>query len=519
MQKKPDDKGVAPLPAASHHGKAARNGNPERGLIAGGVASEAQRSRSLLKTPPVRVAENLKPDKAAAGARDLWIALVSASALFIAAAAFYYLAAWKVPSPAVLSNPAPLPVSIEPLEALAGIGLSTVKQPETDDAVLVALKAAFEADDAKAIDILRAALKNSPGSAVLQEALARSLNNSAIALSGNGKYLGARDMLMEAAELSNERVIKRNLANVQMRLEDYRGAAKTLEAFSEDVATRAVLANIYRKLGHDSYRKGDVKLSETYLEKAVRLDGTNSKLNAELAQVGKEAAIESGMSRADASHFNVKYEGGENAVAGHLIKLLLEEAYHKVGADLSFYPDDRIEALLYTKERFRDVTGSPAWAGALFDGRIKVPAGGVTEKTELLEQVLFHEYTHAVVRRLGGARVPTWLHEGLAQHEEGKDISRYASTLKQYAASVKDEDMPLRYLEGSFMGFDAKTANIAYVLSLSATDYIIREFGISATRRILENLKSGMTLDASIAGAAGLPYDDLQRSWVASLKR
>ena len=76
-------------------------------------------------------------------------------------AAFYYLAAWKVPSPAVLSNPAPLPVSIEPLEALAGIGLSTVKQPETDDAVLVALKAAFEADDAKAIDILGAALKNS----------------------------------------------------------------------------------------------------------------------------------------------------------------------------------------------------------------------------------------------------------------------------------------------------------------------------------------------------------------------
>ena len=47
---------------------------------------------------------------------------------------------------------------------------------------------------------------------------------------------------------------------------------------------------------------------------------------------------------------------------------------------------------MYTKERFRDVTGSPAWAGALFDGRIKVPAGGVTEKTELLEQVLFYEY-------------------------------------------------------------------------------------------------------------------------------
>lgn len=412
---------------------------------------------------------------------------------------------------------------MQPPEAALDTALTTSAEKsfenQADDAARGVLKAAFEAGDAKAIEILRAALKNSPDSAVLQDALARSLNKSAIALSGEGKHAGARGLLMEAAALSSEGVIKRNLANVQMRLDDYQGAAKTLETLSEDKDTRDVLANIYRRLGHDSYRKGDVKQSAEYLEKAARLDGTNSRLQAELAQVGKEAAIESGMSRADASHFNVKYEGGENAVAGHLIGLLLEEAYIKVGSDLSFYPDDRIEALLYTREQFRDVTGSPAWAGALFDGRIKVPAGGVTEKTLLLEQVLFHEYTHAVVHRLGGGRVPTWLHEGLAQHEEGKDITLYGNTLKRYAAGVKDEHLPLTFLEGSFMGFDAQTANTAYVLSLSATDYIIREFGISTARRILDNLKSGMTLDAAIHAAAGLSYDDLQKSWILSLRR
>ncbi len=518
MQKKPDDKSVAPPPVASHYDKA-RSGDPERRPTAPGAASEAQRTVSFLKTPPVRVAENSKPDKVAGGASTLRIALLSA--LFIAAAAFYYLVAWKVPPPTVISISAPSSEPIKPPEAPSGTGQSIVPEDQTDDAVKIALKAVFEArdDDAKAIEILRAALRNSLGSAVLQEALVWRLNKSAVALSGAGKHGLARDLLMEATALSDEGVIRRNLANVQMRLDDYQGAAKTLETLPEDADSRVVLTNIYRKLGHDSYRKGDVKLSETYLEKAARLDGSNSKLRSELAQVNREAAVESGMSRADASHFNVKYEGGENAVAGHLIGLLLEEAYHKVGADLSFYPDDRIEALLYTREQFRDVTGSPAWAGALFDGRIKVPAGGVTEKTELLEQVLFHEYTHALVRRLGGGRVPTWLHEGLAQHEENKDISRYANTLRLYAASVKDESLPLRSLEGSFMGFDAQTAHTAYVLSLSATDYVIREFGISATRRILENLKSGMTLDAAINGAVGLSYDDLQRSWIVSLRR
>lgn len=516
MQKKPPDKTVRPPAVASHYDSV----NHERGPTTPGAASEAQRSRSLLKTPPVRAAENSKPDKAAGFASGLRIAFLSA--FFIAAAVFYYLFAWKVPLPTVSSNSAPS-VSVKPMEALLETGPSIVKRPEEhlDDAVMAGLKAASEAgdDDAKAIEILRAALRNYPDSTSVKEALAWKLNKSAIALSGAGKHGLARGMLTEAAALSNEDALKRNLANVQVRLNDYEGAAKTLEALPDDVATRFLLANIYRGLGHESYRKGDVKLSETYLEKAARLDGSNSRLNAELAQVSKEASVESGMSRADARHFNVKYEGGENAVAGHLIKLLLEEAYHKVGADLSFYPDDRIEALLYTREQFRDVTGSPSWAGAIFDGRIKVPAGGVTEKTRLLEQVLFHEYTHALVRRLGGERVPTWLHEGLAQHEEGKDISRYANALRVYAASVKDEDMPLRYLEGSFMGFDAKAANSAYLLSLSATDYIIREFGMSATRRILENLKSGMTLDGAINGAVGLPYDDLQKSWIASLKR
>ena len=112
-------------------------------------------------------------------------------------------------------------------------------------------------------------------------------------------------------------------------------------------------------------------------------------MNAELAQVGKEAAIESGMSRADASHFNVKYEGGENAVAGHLIKLLLEEAYHKVGADLSFTLTTGSRLFVYQ----RAVQGRNRLSGVggrAFDGRIKVPAGGGYGKTELLEQVLFH---------------------------------------------------------------------------------------------------------------------------------
>ena len=92
------------------------------------------------------------------------------------------------------------------------------------------------------------------------------------------------------------------------------------------------------------------------------------------------------MSESEGYHFTIHYRGGVNAVAGHTIAILLEEAYISVGGDFDYYLDEKIEAFLYARERFRDITRSPAWAGAIYDGAIKIPAGGITEKTDLLEK-------------------------------------------------------------------------------------------------------------------------------------
>ncbi|MBI5887596.1 MAG: hypothetical protein HZB82_02630 [Deltaproteobacteria bacterium] len=232
----------------------------------------------------------------------------------------------------------------------------------------------------------------------------------------------------------------------------------------------------------------------------------------------EDIEAEKGMYSKEGSHFTVKFDGGENGVAGHVIAILLEEAYMKIGSDLGFYPADRIEAVLYAKEQFRDVTRSPAWAGALYDGRIKVPAGGITEKSSELEKVLFHEYTHSLVQRLSRGRAPTWLNEGLAQYEEGQDDSRYADALREFSRNGK-KTFSLRALEGSFMGLTSSQAQSAYILSHSATRYIIREFGVSAVKRILEALASGQNIDSAVSSSIYLSYDDLDKSWLASLDR
>lgn len=173
--------------------------------------------------------------------------------------------------------------------------------------------------------------------------------------------------------------------------------------------------------------------------------------------------------------------------------------------------------MLYTQQQFTDVTVSPSWVGALYDGRIKIPVGGITSRTNLLEKVLFHEYAHAIVHRLSHGKAPVWLNEGIAQHVEGTVNENINKVLSAVAKSEKP--VPLRAFEGSFMGFNSTQAMVAYSVSLSATQYIINEFGMSAVKRILENIGQGKTLEEAISDSLYIPYEDLQKNWFGALKR
>lgn len=398
-------------------------------------------------------------------------------------------------------RPAPVPV------------VSARRSNDNEDA---AGKAIREGDYMKASVLLRAALKDSPESPALKKALAETLNRLAINEYNGGNFIRAKDLLTEAAGLSREPSFLENLANVQMRLNDLKGAAATLEPISSDPRVRQTLKRLYTELGNADYKERDVKAALEFYDKVLSLDPSDEYLKETVKKLRSEYDSEVKMGRHEVGHFIIKFEGAENAVAGNLIGLLLEEAYMKVGADLGYYPPDRIEALLYSRENFRDITQSPSWAGAIYDGRIKIPAGGVVEKTGELEKVIFHEYTHVVVHRLAAGRAPTWLNEGIAEYEEGKDASGYNAQLSGFMAK---NSVTLKSLEGSFLRLSPDGARAAYLVSLSATGYIIREFGVSSVRRILENLGGGMPLDSSIRSAIYLSYDDLERSWLDSLKR
>jgi hypothetical protein len=274
-------------------------------------------------------------------------------------------------------------------------------------------------------------------------------------------------------------------------------------------------ASSHMALGMRYYRDNDLQKALWHLQEALRMEPENIEARQLLSRVSREVKVEEGFTSKEGSHFTVRYEGGENDVAGHLISMILEEAYHKVGSDMGFYPEDSITAVLYTFEQFRDVTRAPSWSGAIYDGKIRIPVGGVMERTDLLEKVIFHEYTHAVVHRMGGGRVPTWLNEGIAQYEEGR-LSESEDILR-YLASAKNP-VPLSYLEGSFMGLSQEKAMIAYAEGLSVVKYIIEEYGMGMLGRLISSYKEKGSEEA-MKETFHMTYMEFQDSWIRNLRK
>ena len=82
--------------------------------------------------------------------------------------------------------------------------------------------------------------------------------------------------------------------------------------------------------------------------------------------------------------------------------------------------------MLYPDETFREVTGSPHWSGGIYDGRIKLPIGGLARGSERLARTVRHEYAHAAIVTLSKGKAPVWLNEGLAQVAEETERRRAA---------------------------------------------------------------------------------------------
>lgn len=329
-----------------------------------------------------------------------------------------------------------------------------------------------------------------------------------------GDYRSARDNFEEALHYrQDDAAVFVGLGAVYFHLKDDRAAERALnQALERNPKEKTA----YQILGDLAHRKDDLAEAVKAWERALEIDSTDAALKAKLDRIRKEHHAEKDFNRDVTSHFSIKYEGRERIEAGRIALRILEDAYGEIGRALSFYPDQEIGVILYSDKQFQEVTDAPGWSGGIYDGKIRIPIGGIEQETPGLRRLLYHEYTHAVVRAIT-RHVPTWLNEGLAQHFEGRLVEGNNKIgLRGMAAAGKLP--PLRALEGSFMGLNGPQAGVAYLISLSALRYMVDQFGMYRVKMVLEELASGADVPKAVDTALLVSYEDFERGWRRSLE-
>jgi tetratricopeptide (TPR) repeat protein len=246
----------------------------------------------------------------------------------------------------------------------------------------------------------------------------------------------------------------------------------------------------------------------------LRPDATVSQY---LARAERESSVESDFSQHESSHFNLHFEGKQTSESFRRDLLAtLEADYDDLVRDLGYSPHNTIVVTLYTGQAFFDVTRAPSWVGAINDGKLRIPISGVTSMTSDLAHVLKHELAHSFITQMSGGRCPAWLHEGIAQLEEGKSSASYGRLLAQLFGA--EREIPYNVLEGSFMQFSTPEATLAYAESLAAAEYIRDAYGLSELPRVLERLAQGSSTEAALRSNIHADYRQLRDELARWLK-
>jgi len=206
------------------------------------------------------------------------------------------------------------------------------------------------------------------------------------------------------------------------------------------------------------------------------------------------------------SHFNLHYDGSLDLELAHAMLDYLEEQYWVVSEALRHSPPQPITVQLFPEREFRAVTEAPEWAGGLYDGKIRLPLGGLSRLTPDVKRVLVHELTHAVLHSKSRGSAPRWLQEGLAQMAEGKSLLRAdLERLAEELGAVPED----RWGELEF----------SYPRALALTQYLAARSGYDSLVDVAERLGRGAEIEQALREVYGQGYAEIARAWGRELER
>lgn len=292
------------------------------------------------------------------------------------------------------------------------------------------------------------------------------------------------------------------------------GLAATYARTDQDIFARSTLeralvdhpddADLHALLGdvYDGQERTQEALAEW--KRAYELK-PNETLKAKIDKLTRERSIDGSYRQSDAAHFTLKYDGDHaGADLGGQILDYLEGQFRALETRFDHYPLQPIVVILYPQRQFYEATRADSNVAGLYDGKIRVPIGGLQQLNAEARHVLVHELAHAFIAGKSNGTAPRWMHEGLAQRIEGKATTTATGvTLAKEFQALADKD--------------TWGQEFSYPTALSFVEYLEERVGFPALLDVLEAMSRGDTVEAAFEKVTRYSLKELRQSWGEAL--
>jgi hypothetical protein len=242
------------------------------------------------------------------------------------------------------------------------------------------------------------------------------------------------------------------------------------------------------------------------LEKAYALR-PDPGLRERIGTLQRQHAVDHDYRRAEAARFVITYDGGATTPDLETeIVACLDGQFPELARLFDFVPKGSITVVVYPEKDFREATLAGAEVAGLYDGKVRLPAGGLRRLDGETRAVLAHELAHAFIAGKSAGGAPRWLHEGLAQWAEGRRST--AATETALAREYRDARGTSRW--GS---------TFTYPSALSFVEYLRERNGQHALNQVLEEIGRGADTGRAFETVTRFSLTDLEAAWGDDLAR
>jgi len=238
-------------------------------------------------------------------------------------------------------------------------------------------------------------------------------------------------------------------------------------------------------------------------------------------------AVTAGDERVESEHFVITHSKGKDAVLVPYLTEALEKQRAVLEQALGYVPKGRFTVeLLDTPSELakvstltdEEIRTSGTVAVCKFNKLMILSPKALLKGYDWLDTAA-HEYTHLVLTRKSQNRAPIWLQEGLAKWFEddwrggGEPVSPFSAALVREAVQ-KNKLVTFEEMHPSLAKLPSQErAALAYAQVAMAVEYMAKQRGPAALRRILELLGEGRRTESSVSEAMGMPFDRFLAEW------